>query len=70
VPPHQHDTSDEILFILAGKGRMTVNGINYPVGPNDAIRIPKGARHSLDVVEKLVAVQLYAPAGPEQRFKK
>lgn len=69
VPQHQHDVSDEILFILAGTAEMTVGATRYVVGPSDAIRIPKATQHSLHVVEKLSAVQLYAPAGPEQRFK-
>jgi quercetin dioxygenase-like cupin family protein len=68
VPVHQH-TSDEILYIVGGRGEMTVAGERHDVGAGDAIRIPKGTPHSLVVGEKLTAVQLYAPAGPEQRFK-
>jgi TonB family protein len=69
VPLHRHDGSDEILYIVGGRGAMTVSGQRYDVKAGDAIRIPAKAEHALDVVEKLAAVQLYLPAGPEQRFK-
>ena len=67
---HVHDGSDEVLFVLAGRGEMIVGGETIHVGPNDAIHIPAGAPHALKISEKLSAVQCYAPAGPEQRFKK
>ena len=69
VPPHKHDTSDEILYILSGRGQMTVAGQTLPVTAGDAVHLPLGVEHALEVSEKLVAVQLYAPGGPEQRFK-
>ena len=69
VPLHSHDDSDEIVFIVAGKGEMTVGGAAYAVETGDAIRLAQGRRHGLTVTEKLVAVLCYAPAGPEQRFK-
>ena len=35
----------------------------------DFVTIPRGTPHSLTVSAELCAVQVYAPAGPEQRFK-
>jgi quercetin dioxygenase-like cupin family protein len=69
VPAHKHDTSDEILFILAGKGTMVVGGNKLVVQAGDAVHLPTAMQHSLTVTEKMTAVQLYAPGGPEQRFK-
>ncbi|MSP63851.1 MAG: cupin domain-containing protein [Myxococcales bacterium] len=69
IPQHLHETSDEILFILAGRGELTVAGKIYPVAAGDAIRIPNATLHALVVLEKISAVQCYAPGGPEQRFK-
>jgi quercetin dioxygenase-like cupin family protein len=48
---------------------MTVSGRKHTVGAGDAIHIPMATEHALTVTENLVAVQCYAPAGPEQRFK-
>jgi mannose-6-phosphate isomerase-like protein (cupin superfamily) len=48
-----------------GDKRMTVTAVQ-------AIRSPKGTKHSFTQTgdKPLRAVQVYAPAGPEQRFKK
>jgi quercetin dioxygenase-like cupin family protein len=70
VPPHKHDGSDELIYVLDGKGTTTIGGKAIPVAAGDSLRIPAGVEHSLVVTEKLNAVQVYAPGGPEQRFKK
>jgi quercetin dioxygenase-like cupin family protein len=70
IPPHKHDGSDELLYVLEGKTTTTVGGKSFPVVGGDALRIPANTEHSVTVDEKLVAVQIYAPGGPEQRFKK
>jgi quercetin dioxygenase-like cupin family protein len=70
VPAHAHKGSDEILYILGGRGTTTISGQSFTVAKDDAILIPAGAEHSLVVDEALSAVQVYAPGGPEQRFKK
>jgi quercetin dioxygenase-like cupin family protein len=70
VPPHKHEGSDELLYILDGKGTTTISGKSFAMSAGDSLRIPAGLEHSLTVDEKLTAVQVYAPAGPEQRFKK
>jgi quercetin dioxygenase-like cupin family protein len=69
VPVHQHDGADELIYVVAGRGEMTVAGRVYPVAAGDAVHIPANTPHGLKVTEKLSAVQCYAPAGPEQRFK-
>lgn len=69
VPVHQHAGADELIYLVSGRVEMTVAGRPYPAGAGDAVHIPADTPHGLKVVEKLVAVQCYAPAGPEQRFK-
>jgi quercetin dioxygenase-like cupin family protein len=69
IPPHRHEASDEIIYVLAGRGVTTVAGKDYPVAAGDVVHIPKGIEHSLKVTEPLTALQVYAPAGPEQRWK-
>lgn len=69
IPPHQHEGSDEILYVLGGRGTTGVAGESFAVAAGDAIYVPAGAEHWLTVDEKLTAVQVYAPGGPEQRFK-
>ena len=69
VPMHTHDDADETLYILSGEGEMAIGDLVIPISAGNAIHVPKKTRHSLKVTEKIVAVQCYAPGGPEQRFK-
>jgi quercetin dioxygenase-like cupin family protein len=69
VPAHSHERSDELLYIVSGRAEMIIDGKTTPVGPGDAVHIPMGTPHQVKVIERLVAVQCYAPGGPEQRFK-
>ncbi len=65
---HEH-TSDELLYIESGKGTTTLGAETVVVKGDELVTIPRGTSHSLRVDEELCAVQVYAPAGPEQRFK-
>ena len=70
IPSHRHETSAEMIYVLSGKGTTVINGESLRVAQGDAVYIPKMMEHSLVVDEKITAVQVYAPAGPEQRFKR
>jgi quercetin dioxygenase-like cupin family protein len=69
IPPHKHQSEDEVLFMLAGKTSTTVGKQTFETAPGDVMRIPANTTHSMKVGEALRAIQVYAPAGPEQRFK-
>jgi len=63
---HNHPDSDEILYILAGRGEQMVDDTDtFGVGPGQAVFIPKGAFHSTVNVgwEPLALLAIYAPAG-------
>src|ERR687895_2252043 len=65
---HNHPDSDEILYILAGTGEQMVDDAEtFPVGPGQAVFIPKAAFHSTVNTgwEPLVLLAIYAPAGGE-----
>jgi mannose-6-phosphate isomerase-like protein (cupin superfamily) len=44
---HYHARTEEIYVVLAGVGRMEVDGDERDVGPGDAVLIPPGAWHEL-----------------------
>jgi mannose-6-phosphate isomerase-like protein (cupin superfamily) len=71
VPEHVHDTSTEILIALEASGTMIVDGKAQHLGSRQVVAVPPGAKHSWipDAGSKLVAFQMYAPPGPEERFK-
>jgi oxalate decarboxylase/phosphoglucose isomerase-like protein (cupin superfamily) len=69
---HNHPGSDEILYILSGRGEQMVDDSDtFPVGPGQAVFIPKAAFHSTVNTgwEPLVLLAIYAPAGAEEALK-
>lgn len=71
VAPHVHDTSAELLFIEDGEGTMHLGDRDVAVHPGMVVYVPEGMEHSFDPsgARPLVALQVYAPSGPEQRFR-
>jgi quercetin dioxygenase-like cupin family protein len=69
VPEHVHAKETELLYILEGSGTITINGIAQPVTPTSVIQIPPNTKHAFVPSATVRALQIYTPAGPEQRFK-
>jgi mannose-6-phosphate isomerase-like protein (cupin superfamily) len=71
IAEHDHPTWEHIA-ILEGAGVMKLAGADHPVSPGAIFHIPKGVRHAFapSGSSRLLAVQLYTPSGPEQRFIK
>jgi quercetin dioxygenase-like cupin family protein len=69
IPIHKHASQDEELFFVAGRSSTTVGKETFETAPGDALRVPAGAVHAVKVADSLQAIQIYAPNGPEQRFK-
>jgi len=44
--PHRHPESEEIVFVVAGRGRVWLNGVYHAVGPGSWYRIPVGTPHA------------------------
>ncbi|HTJ40613.1 MAG TPA: cupin domain-containing protein [Kofleriaceae bacterium] len=70
VPEHVHEKETELLYVLSGSGTMTVEGVDMPIGPTTVVQIPPNTPHAFVAADAVTALQLYAPPGPEQRFKK
>jgi quercetin dioxygenase-like cupin family protein len=70
VPEHVHAKETEVLYVLAGAGTMTIAGVQVPVTSTSVIQIPPNTKHAFTASEDVRSVQIYTPAGPEQRFKK
>lgn len=46
VPPaHSHGDAEEVLYVLEGKLRHSVDGVERDLGPGDCAFTPKGAVH-------------------------
>ena len=76
VPQNVHEHEWEILAILSGDGTLvrTTGGKedDTPIAPGMFATIAPGVPHAYRPAgtSPLVAVQLFSPPGPEQRFKK
>jgi len=74
VTRKSHRGSDEILFLSSGTGELTVGSEKFPVEGPEALYIPAGQPHAAKFTgttgtDKAVMVQIFAPAGPEDRYK-
>jgi quercetin dioxygenase-like cupin family protein len=69
VPAHRHAAETELLYLMRGGGTMTVGSVELAVTETSAVQVPPGAEHAFRAIEATTAIQLYAPPGPEQRFK-
>jgi quercetin dioxygenase-like cupin family protein len=46
VPPaHSHEDAEEVLYVLQGRLRHSVDGVERDLGPGDSAFTPKGAVH-------------------------
>jgi quercetin dioxygenase-like cupin family protein len=70
VPEHVHANETEMLYVLEGAGTMTVAGTDVPVTSTSVVQIPPNTKHAFAGTDAVRALQIYTPAGPEQRFKK
>jgi quercetin dioxygenase-like cupin family protein len=69
VPEHVHAGETELLYMLDGAVTMTVGGVQLPVTKTSVVQIPKGTKHAATATQRVRALQIYTPGGPEQRFK-
>jgi quercetin dioxygenase-like cupin family protein len=71
VPPHQHEGAWELLYVVRGAGTLLAGDARLELKAEQAVAIPPGLKHAFTVTspDGFEAVQLYAPPGPEQRFK-
>jgi mannose-6-phosphate isomerase-like protein (cupin superfamily) len=59
--PHKED---ELYFVLAGQGALTVAGEHRALGPGDVVFVPRGVNHTFsgfDGAEGLHLLILFAP---------
>jgi mannose-6-phosphate isomerase-like protein (cupin superfamily) len=71
IPRHAHTGASEILYIVSGSGKVMAGGETLSFSPNSAIYFQADQAHAAKMSGSgpTMAVQIYAPAGPEQRFR-
>lgn len=77
VPPggyvreHAHDRNEEVIFVISGKGRAVVDGVDHPMQPGSAFFIGKSRRHMFvnEGSEDILWTWLIVPNGLEDFFR-
>lgn len=46
---------------MSGRGRFTIGGETYNVGPGDSWNIPGGVEHAVEALEESEVIELFAP---------
>jgi mannose-6-phosphate isomerase-like protein (cupin superfamily) len=61
-------SSEEVLYVVRGKGRCHINGFSYDLGPDTGVFIPRGAEYSIESAEgtPLTIVSALCPEDPDR----
>ncbi len=72
VPRHKHDTEEEVMFFIQGKGKFVTEDEEIELKPGICIYNPPGAFHSIVNTgdEILKFVWIYSPQLESHRIKK
>jgi len=64
IPKHIHEGSDDILYILRGKGKIWIDGVgDVPLAAGSFVRVPMGVLHQPhDVEEEMILHDMWFPA--------
>lgn len=67
--PHYHESWEETVYGLEGVMTWIVNGVDHPIGPGQALLIPRGAVHQFvnrgEQMSKALNVLTPGVLGPE-----
>ncbi|MEO5915892.1 MAG: cupin domain-containing protein [Luteolibacter sp.] len=74
IEPHQrtavsyHRVAEEIYQILSGSGTAVLDGVEYPLGAGDFLRLPPGTTHCFVTGEEaLVMLDIHCPGSRPDR---
>lgn len=62
IQEHVHETSDDVLFPLEGKGKIYIEGSGeYDLFPGVLVRVPRNTKHRVSAEEDLLYFDVFAP---------
>jgi len=68
IPYHSHDEAEEVMYILRGRGKAIIDGVEYELKENSSMYCPPKRMHQIvnPNPEELWFVFAYSPPGGEQ----
>lgn len=66
-PYHYHESAENIYFVLSGRARVIVDGVEHFVEAGQVAYIPNGVPHAAgsDGTGPVTVLEIYAPAGKD-----
>ena len=63
IPEHVHETQEDIIFILSGKGRIWIDGLgDFSLEKGTFVRVPKNTKHRIyGVTEETINYDVFTP---------
>ena len=70
-PAHSHPNGEEVIYIIAGSGRVLVNGEVAPVRQGSVVLFPQGHVHMLHNTgsEEMKVICFFSPATNLENYK-
>lgn len=67
LPEHYHERHEELFYILRGRAKAFVDGVEYPISPGMTLFFGRNVAHGLvnDGEEQLAWVWIFNPPGLE-----
>ena len=73
VKEHKHEHHSEVIYVIEGKGEMTIGNNSFKIKTGDYFKIPKNTYHALKVSDtipiKVISVQAPEFFGKDRVFK-
>jgi mannose-6-phosphate isomerase-like protein (cupin superfamily) len=72
VPVHHHERAEQVLFIISGRGQVSLADHQVEAGPGFTVHVPKGVAHSIANTgdEPLSILEITSPPGFQEIFRK
>jgi len=68
TPLHQHDTADELVYVIEGELLLSVNGNEQTLGAGGVAVIPRGVPHALLVTSETCRVLAMGNSASSEAF--
>ena len=71
VPPHHHEKAEQVLFVVSGRGAITLGDRNVEVARGATVHVPKRTVHSITNTgdEALTVLEATSPPGFQEIFR-
>lgn len=72
VPVHHHEKAEQVLFIVSGHGRISLEDHEFEARPGATVHVPRGVAHSITNTgdEPLSILEVTSPPGFQEIFRK